>query len=223
MGILRKILAFFFPERCPYCGELIEAEDIACDKCLKILKEKQQPILRGALGFRCVCSFVYDGKVRRMLIRIKYYDRVQHIRQAAQILAKDIKSCYVEIPFDLITAVPMHRIDRMERGYNQSAVLAKELSKMLDLPYADTLEKVKRTKKQHHLKYHERKKNLSGAFRIKDKEIVSGRRILIVDDIVTSGYTLGTCCRTLARAKPRLICCAAIANADSAIGKGAVI
>lgn len=223
MGLARKILSFFYPERCPFCNKLIEAEDIACKDCMVLLMQKQRPVIRGAMGYRCVSSFIYDGHVRRMLIRVKFHERVQHIRQIARILAKDICEYYADEDFDLITSVPMHRKDLRERGYDQCAMLAKEISKLLDIPYEITLVKVKHTKKQHNLKYNERKKNLSGAFKLKDKDSLKGKRILLIDDIVTSGYTLGTCGKTLSNAKPGLICCATIANANTPTDKDAVI
>ena len=223
MSVIQKIISFFYPERCPYCDKLIEADEIACGKCMKELIEKRRPVIRGAMGYRCVASFVYDGHVRRMLIRIKYYERVQHIRQVARILADDIAEYYGGNSFDIITAVPMHPKDYRERGFNQCEMLAKELSKLLGIRYEKTLIKVKHTKKQHRLTYNERRKNLSGAFKLIDKEALTGKRILLIDDIITSGCTLGNCAKTLSRAKPGIICCAAIANADVTVDKSSVI
>ena len=214
MNLYRHFISVFYPERCPFCNDLIEAKDVACEKCLRQLSENRRPIIRGAGGFRCVSSFPYEGNVRRMLIRIKFYERIQHIRQSAVFLADDVRTCYEGIDFDCITAVPMHPKDQKARGFNQCELLAQELSKLLGTPFQPTLEKIKRTRKQHHLKFRERRKNLAGAFRIIDKDSIKGKRILIVDDIVTTGNTLGACCKMLARAKPELICCATIANAS---------
>lgn len=213
MSFIRKLTAFFFPERCPYCGALIEACEIACDKCFDEIRRKHTAIKGGAGGYRCVSTFTYDGKVRRMIIRIKYHDRTQYIPQVAELLADDIRSAYGDDAFDIITAVPMHKKDLSVRKYNQSVLLAKELGKLLDLPYLDTLDKIKKTKKQHQLNYNERKTNLNGAFRLTDKESLKGKRILIIDDIVTTGTTLGKCCKALGKAKPDLICCATVASA----------
>lgn len=220
---LYYLRALFYPERCPYCGKPVEPHDIACPACTEKIKRKHSVIQGGALGFRCISSFVYDGKVRRAILRIKYRKRVQFIPQIAAILAEDIKSCYGEKSFDLITAVPMHKKDEKERGFNQSVLLAKELSKLLDIPYADTLIKTKRTKKQHDLSFSERKTNLNGAFTLTDKELLTGKRILLIDDIITSGNTLGTCCKLLAKAKPSKICCATIASAQNKYPKETII
>lgn len=223
MNLLLRITGFFFPERCPFCGRVIEAEDIACADCIRSILTKQRPITRGAGGYRCVSSFLYDGTVRKALIRIKFYERTQHIRQLAEILARDIRSCYADYTFDIITYVPMHPKDQRRREFNQSELLCKELSKQLDIPLLPTLKKVKRTKKQHTLTYNERRKNLSGAFVLIDRSTVKGKNILIVDDIVTSGNTLGVCCKKLNEAKPALICCAAIADAGQTHDPSAAI
>ena len=213
MDTLRKLRAMLFPERCPYCTELVEAGEFACEACLKEINKKHIPIIGGAGGFRCVSSFLYGGKVRKAIVNMKFHKRTQYIPQFAVITAEDIKEAYKSIRFDLITAVPMHKKDFHERGYNQSVLLAKSLSELLGIPYADTLEKVKRTKKQHKLKWAERKKNLSGAFKLIESSEVHGKAILLIDDIVTSGNTLGKCARILNRAKPKGICCATVAAA----------
>ena len=223
MEFVRKLTALFYPERCPYCSALIEATQIACEKCYETIRRKHIPIKGGARGFRCISTFAYGGRVRRMILRLKYHDRTQYIPQIAELLRMDIQSTYIGEKFDFITAVPMYHKDLKIRGYNQSALLAKELGKRLDLPYLDTIEKIKKTKKQHHLNYHERKSNLNGAFKAIDKDAIKGKRVLIIDDIITSGYTLGNCCKVLSRAKPELICCATIANAQHKYPESTVI
>lgn len=218
-----KLLCLVYPEKCPYCGDIVKSEAIACDKCMEKIETLQKPIFRGAGGYRCVSSFLYGGSVRRMILGVKYCDTIQYLAQVAKIMAKDIHTAYGNEPFDMITYVPMYREDRKERGYNQAKLLAKQLSKLLEISCENTLIKVKKTKKQQRLKYAQRKTNLIGAFKVRDKEIIKGKRILIVDDIVTSGITLGTCCKTLSRAKPRLLCCATIANAQHHLPDTAII
>lgn len=223
MNIFYRIYCVIYPERCPYCGDLIKSQRIACERCLEKLDELQKPIIRGTLGYRCVSSFVYDNLVKRMILRVKYYDRIQYLNQVAAVMAKDIRAVYGDYHFDIITSVPAHKKDLKERGYNQAEILAKCLSKQLSIPYADTLIKVKRTKKQQRLKYEERKKNLIGAFKIIDKDAVKGKRILMIDDIITTGATLGICCKTLSRAKPTLLCCATIATTQHILPNEATI
>ena len=214
MELHKYLRSMIYPDFCPFCGGMIEPLEIICPSCDDEVRRKHIPIKGGARGFRCVSSFVYDGKVRRMILRIKFFKRIQYIRQLADILISDITHTYGENAFDFITAVPMHPVDKYKRELNQSEVIAKVLSKVMDIPYHDTLVKIKRTKKQHTLTYAERKTNLIGAFKLIDKELVRDKKILIIDDIVTSGYTLGTCCKELCKGKPKMICCFTIANAQ---------
>ncbi len=223
MKLLYPLFCAMFPERCPYCGVIIESGRIACDNCLKKLDSLQKPIVRGTFGYRCISSFLYDGLVRRMILRIKYHERIQYLPQIAVIMAKDIRKEYGAYHFDMISAVPMHKKDLQKRGYNQAVLLAKALSKLLEIPYADTLTKIKHTKKQQQLKYAQRKKNLIGAFEVIDKELIKEKSILMIDDIITTGITLGACCKTLNRAKPRMLCCATIANANQHLPESAII
>ncbi len=210
---LYRLGVLFFPERCPYCGKLVEPEELACEKCLVAVRKKHLAIQSGAGGFRCLSSFVYDGKIRKIILRIKYYERTQFIAQLAAFLAEDIRAVYGGDSFDLITGVPMYPNDQLEREYNQSELLAMRLSELLSMPHCTILKKVKKTKKQHSLNYADRKTNLSGAFRLCEDADIRGKRILLVDDIVTSGNTLDYCCRALKRGKPSLICCATLATA----------
>ena len=223
MSFKRKLFTILYPERCPYCDTIINACELACESCYEELCRKHQPIPSGARGFRCISSFVYDGKVRRMILRLKYHDHIQHMPQIAVILAEDIRKVYGENAFDLVTCVPMHKKDLKKRGFNQSEKLAKALSRQLNLPFCETLHKIRQTQQQHTLPYAERKKNLNGAFALIDQVDLTGQRILIVDDIITSGYTLGNCCRVLSKAKPALICCVTIASAQNKYPASTVI
>lgn len=223
MKFFHHLRALVYPERCPYCGCPVEPHEIACADCLEILRQKHLPLRGGAHGFRTVASFVYAGRVRRMIIRIKFRERTQYIPQVAAILVQDIREAYGENSFDCITAVPMYKQDQRERGYNQSELLAKALGQMLNLPYTPTLIKIKRTKKQHRLNYTQRKKNLSGAFQPIDKEAIRDQRILLIDDIITTGHTLGACAKVLARCKPAIVCCAAIAASRNDYPEATVI
>lgn len=214
---LRHLVAFFFPERCPFCLDVIEPNAIACDKCTHKYLDRRIPITKGAGGARCVAAFEYYDDVKRAIVNFKFYNKPQLARQFAAVMAQDIAAYYEDISFDLVTYVPMRKRDERQRGYNQSRLLAKELSAMLHIPLCHTLNKTKTTKKQHHLTKAERMKNLHGAFRVCEDADLSGKRILLIDDIVTTGVTLSECVRALSKAHPDLICCAAVAHAGEHI------
>lgn len=213
MNPFYRIKTFVYPEKCPYCRAMIKTAEIACPDCLEEIRRKHIPIKGGAGGFRCVSSFIYAGRVRKAIHRIKFDERIQYLPQIAYITAHDIRGAFPVDEIDFITAVPMHIEDRKERGYNQAELLAKALGKELSLPYLDALEKIKRTEKQHTLTGSKRKNNLKGAFKVIDNEQISGKRILLIDDVITTGATLAACCKALKRAKPAAIYLATIASA----------
>ncbi len=214
---MRKLIAFFYPDRCPYCGAVVEPDAVACDRCRDNYLSCRTVILRGAGGCRCVSSFEYTGKVRRAIIHMKFHHHPQFARQLALLMVRDIRICYRSVPLDAVTYVPMYIKDEKRRGYNQSKLLAKTISEELGIPMLDLLIKVKQTRQQHKLSYRERKKNLRNAFCLTDPAATEGRTILLIDDITTSGATLAECIRTLTTAHPALICCAAIANAGAPV------
>jgi ComF family protein len=115
---------------------------------------------------------------------------------------------------ELVVPVPLGVARLAERGYNQTALIARPLAYSLRLNYRpDALVRVKETRSQVDLNVHERKENVSGAFMAR-KEQVSDRAVLLVDDVATSGATLDSCSRALRTAGARYIYCLTLARAD---------
>ncbi len=93
--------------------------------------------------------------------------------------------------FDAVICMPIHKNKLSERGYNQSALIAKKIAEYFDVPfYEDLLIKIKETKTQSELKYAERSKNVKGAFSVNKPERINLRTVLLVDDIFTTGFTM---------------------------------
>lgn len=193
---LHKLICLFFPERCPFCDEVVVCGAIACDICLKKFPEIDY-VSHAKGGYICVSPFLYNDIFKKSVLRLKNERGKQHAFQLAYILGNELKKQYDGIAFDLITYVPMHNKDFKKRGFNQSFLLANELSKRVGFECVQTLNKIKRTPPQHTLSAKEREKNLHKAYSIVDKSIVEGKTILIIDDVVTTGATLGECCDTL--------------------------
>lgn len=211
--IFRKIkdnfTSFLFSNRCPYCSRIIEKDELCCQKCEKALPK--HGVCQGvAGGYRSTAPLVYHGRYRRALINYKFNDKQHYSKAFAKLMANDIKRSYPDMIFDYITFVPMHKKPLKKRGFNQSELLANELSRELSVPCIETLTKVKNTKPQHTLKGRKRLNNLKGAFKVIDKKTLFNRSVLLIDDVVTTGTTLGECSKTLMKAKPSHICCAAL-------------
>ena len=206
---LHNIVAFLYPSLCPFCLSVIDTDEYACKEC----KSDMPPygVFQGVNdGYRCCSPLVYDGKFRNALILFKFKRKKQYTKAFARIMYEQVQKSYPDYVFDYITYVPMHRKDKKKRGFNQSQLLAKELSKLMNIGCFSTLVKIKQTTPQHKLEGKERRTNLRGAFKIIDKSLINGRHILIVDDVVTTGSTLYECSKTLEKGKPSQICCATL-------------
>lgn len=210
---LHKILCIFLPDRCPFCDCLIENGKLCCNECEKKLsKTTYKKPAKG--GFPCISSSPYTDSFAEAVKRFKFRNRRQYAYSLATIMAKSIVTEYSEIQFDYITYVPMHRLKQRERGYNQSKILAERLSNILHIPLADTIVKIRNNRPQHTIgNPSEREQNVKGAFRVIDKNNVKGKRILLVDDIITTGNTLGECARILQNSNAESIHCVTFAVA----------
>ena len=115
-----------------------------------------------------------------------------------------------ERDFDIVTAVPFTKKDKLDREYNHAVLMAKRVSKRLSVPFDENLlKKIRQTKRQHHLSGLERRTNLRGAFAA--RKDVRGKHILLIDDVVTTGATLCECADMLYRAGARKVTCATFA------------
>ena len=117
-----------------------------------------------------------------------------------------------DVKFDVITCVPQTKKKRRKRGYNQSALLAKQISHELSVPFNELLLfKTRETADQHDLRGKDRLKNLKNAFAAENEDAVKDKTILLCDDIKTTGATLNECRKTLLKAGAKAVCCATIA------------
>ena len=122
-------------------------------------------------------------------------------------MLKNKKICDFLKNYDIIIPVPIHTKRRMERGYNQSALIAKEISKEIQkIDYLeDVLIKKINNKPQSTKNKSERKNNVIGAYYMKNKEKINNKKILLLDDIYTTGNTVNECCKILQSANPKCI------------------
>ena len=215
--ILKSVLDFtanaFFPVRCPYCDIVIDPEGYACDECGK--KTPELPVttyIEG--GYRCVAPFLYKDSFAEAVKRFKFNNRAQYAKALAFAVVTALGSSGTDLDFDFITCVPMHKEQRLNRGYNQSELLAKECAGLMRTKYIHSLEKYKQNKVQHTLPGIERRKNVKGVYRPLNKEKLKGKRVLIIDDIITTGSTLAECTKILSRCGCGDICCAVVCSAD---------
>lgn len=142
-------------------------------------------------------AFCYRDKVQALVHQSKF----GHARYKLPYMAGYLVDVYLAEPWavDGVVAVPITRKTRRERGYNHAEVLAKEFCMRLNLPYMEGLDKVKDTAQQAQSDYKARRDNLKGAFAA-DKEVFKGKRVLVIDDVLTTGSTMDEVARTLRKA-----------------------
>ena len=166
------------PKRCKICDTPIYSESEYCDGCRKNSKAFD----------KAVAPFVYEGKVRSMVLRFKN-DNAKYLANPMAKLMAD-KLIKENIEFDIIVPVPLSEKSFKKRKYNQSLLLAEQLSLILNKPLnSEVLTKIKETKHQKELTYDQRQRNLTGAFQINNSSEIKNKKILLVDDILTTCAT----------------------------------
>lgn len=182
----REALRGFKEPICPGCGGTLDGFMTVCSKCLA---EDKRPWV----GARTL--FEYRGAARSLLHDFKFKGRPELARTLGELAAKTLQNA----PFtpDLVVPVPLHSLRFYRRGYNQAGLFAEVTAKALNVKYCSILRRTKRTQKQSGLNREERRHNLIGAFQVRSPEIIRGKRILLVDDVFTTGATLTAAAKTL--------------------------
>ena len=199
MKLVARLLDLFYPPRCAFCRRLLtEKETGVCRFCRKRYENRcVRRELKNTAG--CVAAFRYEGAVRDSLLRYKFRGVTAYGAAYAEFLAKCIDES--EISCDIMTWVPLSRRRLRRRGYDQARVLAEETAKRLGLPCEGLLEKRVDTRPQSGIKDAEkRRENASGVYACPAPEKVKGRRVVLIDDIVTTGATLSECASVLKKA-----------------------
>ena len=202
MKLLHVLLDLLYPPRCAFCHKLLRHEgETVCKDCLSGLPYTGD--LAAQTGLKhiksCVSPLFYENTVRDSLHRYKFGQRTGYAGIYAGFMVKSIDEN--QISCDIITWAPVSKRRMRSRGYDQSELLARELSRRLGLPFRRLLVKQKHTMPQSRTRNAaQRRENVKGAYRCCDPEEARGKRILLVDDIVTSGSTLSECAKTLKEA-----------------------
>ena len=226
-GVLGRIgenaLDFLVPPACPACGRTLPApgEDL-CAGCAAVLRELPLPrcgqcggaadsavevcgecLHEGPRPWRhAVSVFPYGGAVRDMVHRFKYRRQSYLAGFLGRRMAKAWEAHGTGVP-ELLVPVPLHLWRRLWRGYNQAGLLAAEAGRILGLPVVPALLRTRATRRQALLDIDRRKANVRGVFASRPRWSVAGRHVLLLDDVLTTGHTLGEATRAL-RAAVRL-------------------
>lgn len=227
-GAARLLLDAVLPPRCFACGEVVPAQAALCAACWSDLNFLGEPCCRicglpfpfdqGAKALCPACAkerpafdraraaLMYDEASRRLILPFKHGDRIEAARPFARWLQvagwKSLERA------ELILPVPLHRWRLLKRRYNQAGLLAQALSRECGLPVAvDLLRRIRATPTQGRRSREARRRNVAGAFALAPgaAKVLEGRRLVLVDDVMTSGATLDAVAKVLRRAKPKSI------------------
>lgn len=212
---IHQLLDLFFPPKCPFCGKVLDHAGI-CPACEKALPwtEEGAGVRELSGGVRCAAPLWYEGKVREGLLRFKF----QGARAAAGPLGELVARCAAERfsgAFDVVTWVPVSRRRLRSRGYDQARLLAESACRLWEVRPEQLLQKITDNPAQSGLTEEAaRRANVLGVYEAAEPERIQGCRILLVDDICTTGATLAECARTLrdAGAADVMCVCAALAR-----------
>ena len=206
--IKRYILHLLYPTRCPVCGERIGCMDDFCGNCrqkLVIYNGSFRP--DGSDGF--TAAFTYDDNISPAIMLLKDGICGNAAYALGKALADRLKSEGLTERCDIIIPAPLHKKDKRRRGYNQSELIAGEVSKRLAIPFCtNAVIKRKETRAQKTLSRMERKINLCGAFSASRPELIAGKRVLLIDDVCTTGSTLAEITKILKENGAEKIICA---------------
>ena len=212
-----KISELLFPRKCPFCRKLLnDTEELLCGECRKELPwTGSGSQSRGSFFSVCVSPLYYAGRAREALLRFKFSGKRSYARCFGKLMAECVKKELAELPAE-VTYVPLSFLRFRQRGYSQTRLLAKVISRELGIPCIRLLRKRRHTRMQSHLRGEAaRKANVSGAFSMVKGADVSGKMILLADDVLTTGATLAECSRVLLTAGAERIVCATVCKAQS--------
>lgn len=210
------LLELLFPPKCAFCGHILRrGEKGMCRRCQQELPWIEGQAAEQQLEFisLCVSPLWYRQLVPESIRRYKFADRSLYAKTYGRLVAQCVKD-HLSGRYDLITWVPLSAKSLKKRGYDQAMLLAMAAALELDEVAVETLRKEKNTSAQSSLKDDSaRRANVLGVYEVVDPSLIEGRRILLVDDVVTTGSTLSECARTLRLYGAADVVCVTLARA----------
>ncbi len=212
MRLFCKVRDLIFVPKCIYCKRIIDG-GYCCSKCMDALPYVTAPLKGGEFYDKCACALYYREPARSAMLRYKFGGKGAYSNEFSRLLYGAILRD-LDGDFDAVTWVPISAARLFKRGYDQSELIAKRTAELLGKPCLRLLVKRRNNKTQSSLKGEAaRRANVNGAFKAVKTEKIQGKRILLIDDTVTTGATLSECARMLLMAGAKGVSCAAVCSA----------
>lgn len=220
MSLLEKVIYGIFPRTCVFCDEVINDERGICINCEKLIEYVEEPKCKKCgkpvtneeqeycydctkiqhIYMRGFSTYIYNEVVKESIYRFKYHNRREYAKYYGESICYRFADEIKRLGIEAIIPVPIHRKKQLERGYNQAELIARVIGNEMKLPVvSDLLIRQKYTKPQKELSNSERGKNLENAF-IVTENVVKCKKVLLVDDIYTTGSTVDACSKVLLEA-----------------------
>ena len=214
MKLIPALLDLLFPPKCVFCARpIVRGELMVCPDCGKELPwTGSMRRVTGDYFTCCVAPLFYKDKVRESLLRYKFAARRIYADTYARLMLEGVLREF-DGAFDMLTWIPVSRKRLRRRGYDQARLLSEALGGLLGVEAVPLLEKIRDTAAQSKMGSAEKRRaNISGAYRVLDPELVADKRILLIDDIITTGATMSECAKTLLLAGADKVMGAALAR-----------
>ena len=210
------MLRLIFPPKCVLCRKLLTKEETdLCHDCRQSAEVFTRAKRKIPFVAHWTALWYYKDNVRKSIHRFKFYGFQHYANIYGRLLALRLDSESLT-DVDMVSWVPISGLRKLKRGYDQSRLLAKAVAKELRVTPLPVLRKIRHTKPQSSLTGESfRRANVSGAYKVVDMERIAGKRILLLDDVVTTGATASECARMLVTYGAKEVYVAAVAAAEN--------
>ena len=211
MSLKEWLLDFVFPPRCPFCGAILVRDgDVICSRCRKDLPWAADRPRKATFVKSVTAPLYYEGNVRYSILNFKFRATPARGRAYGRLVGEAVKRQGID--FDVLTWVPLSRQRLRHRGYDQAELIARGAGEVLGREPVPLLQKKRDVPPQSRIRTPEaRRANISGCYEVADPRSAEGRRILLVDDIITTGSTVSECARMLMLSGAKQVSAAAVA------------
>lgn len=214
MKLLKKIASWLYPDKCVLCGRVLEKDEMdLCHHCR--IHAPECPLSNSKFPYlkQWLALWYYEDDVRSSLLRYKFHGRRNYARAYGRMLAMKL-SREEWMDFDILTWIPISHRRKRKRGYDQVELIAEALAQELAVTAMPCLKKIQDNPAQSGIAGQaERRANVLGVYQVLDADAVAGQRVLLLDDIVTTGSTAGECARVLLTAGAKEVRLAVVAAA----------